>query len=123
MGSSSGDWGEIVDRQEVRLSQESRKAEQAEALRSSSDDESPPNGHRSHLHTPAIEPADELWWVTLLKSHVDKTVSVAACPRQRPVKVLSSCTGTCAEGTVLEATARAWQGGWIKLNPTETDDN
>ena len=122
---SSNDWDDILDRETLRLSQESKRVDQAEGLRSSSDDEDSTNhaAKRRRCNQTMTETGigteevldpretglDQPWWVTLIQAHISDLVPAASRssssnPQQRRhMKVLSSCTGTCAEGTVLEA--------------------
>lgn len=128
MGSCS-DWDDILDQETFKLSQESKKMDQAEGLRSSSDDEDSSHHatkrRRCNQTMTGTEPTgteevlgcreaqvDQPWWVSLIEAHISSSSILAATATnpqtpqtqtKRRVKVLSSCTGTCAEGAVLEA--------------------
>lgn len=68
------------------LSQETQKAE---CLRTSSDSEEEENSR------------SPLWWVQLLHQHVPSRM-----PRKLRLRILSGCTGLCAEAAVL----KVWVG-------------
>ena len=91
-----GGIGELVSELEAQLSQESAEAEEAEACRSHSDseiDEEPLD----------LEPNQTPWWVSSLQRHTQH-LGHPECQTRGPVKVLSACTGACAEGHVLQVT-------------------
>ena len=71
------------------LSQETYKAE---CLRQSSDSES---------ELQVLSPPSS-WWVDLLNKHVPSTLSHKEL-RQHRIKIVSGCTGLCAEAAVLQA--------------------
>ena len=91
-----GGIGELVSELEAQLSQESAEAEETEACRSHSDseiDEEPLD----------LEPNQTPWWVSSLQRHTQH-LGHPECQTRGPVKVLSACTGACAEGHVLQVT-------------------
>lgn len=106
--SEQSDWGELLF-PGSEINQECAKAQMAEALRSSSDSEDDDVGNVGQVNeqsNPHAEPNthQDIWWVGLLKSHVSQIrPEVLNMEVGRPIKVVSSCTGTCAEGAVLQA--------------------
>ena len=91
-----GGIGELVSELEAQLSQESAEAEEAEACRSHSDseiDEEPLD----------LEPNQTPWRVSSLQRHTQH-LGHPECQTRGPVKILSACTGACAEGHVLQVT-------------------
>ena len=93
-----GGIGELVSELEAQLSQESAEAEEAEACRSHSDseiDEEPEE----------LEPSQTPWWVSTLQRHTQHLGHPQSRSQTKePVKILSGCTGACAEGHVLQVT-------------------
>lgn len=89
---------ELIDDLEAQLSQESCQADMAEACRSSSDDE--------------IDVAEQMlpppytWWVNNISRHTTHLAAPPLSECNQPLKLISACTGACAEGNVLEVTSR-----------------
>ena len=58
------------------------------------------------------------FWLPLIKRH---TADLVVVHRREPINVVSSCTGSCAEGAVLKETMTTWvfpkivvpQNGWF----------
>ena len=87
-----GGWKEYVDSLDKALSQESEEAEAAEDLRVSSESE----------EDAEICVGETAWWVKLLQQHAPLPQAQTSRCRD-PVRLLSACTGACAEGHVLQA--------------------
>lgn len=83
---------DLIGDLEAQLSQESEEADVAEACRSSSDDE---------VAGDEIPPAATTWWVNSILQHTSEYVQPKCL---HPLKLISACTGACAEGNVLEVT-------------------
>ena len=89
-GGDGDDIEELVQELEARLSQESDEAEEAEGVRSRSDDE---------LEVESSPQEMPAWWINSIMRHTEQ---FQATECTQPLKLISACTGACAEGHVLE---------------------
>ena len=53
------------------------------------------------------EPPAHLWWVELLKDHT-KELGIPVPSRSTPIKIVSACSGCCAEATVCKDCRVRW---------------
>lgn len=100
------DWGSVCEDLDVQVSQESRTTQEAEALRSSSDseDDVQPCAASGPVSSGPVPRRPSLWWARQIWEHTqDAALAAEAFWPSKPVKVLSACTGTCAEGAVFKA--------------------
>lgn len=97
-GQGADDIEALAEELESKLSQESSEIEAAEAIRSQSDTE-------DDLE---LESESQCWWVQRLMQSTEREALPDAA---QPVKVISACSGACAEGHVLQAIRILFQIG------------
>ena len=49
----------------------------------------------------AARSAESVWWASALKEHT-RNMGLIIPPQRRPIRVISCCSGSCAEAVTLE---------------------